>query len=131
MQNNFEAPVWLLKKVFECSIAWCDLRLGRAIVHGQRNHLRKPKFSRNRDFLVLHCLFLVPLGALGGAVFLEVSDNPHLSPNLIFDRQRTPFVPGRGSTGLRLSEFTQTSEFFSFQCQTFTDISEFFVGRSI
>ena len=40
MQNNFEAPVWLLKKVFECSIAWCDLRLGRAIVHGQRNHLR-------------------------------------------------------------------------------------------
>ena len=29
MQNNFEAPVWLLKMVFDCSIAWCDLVLGR------------------------------------------------------------------------------------------------------
>ena len=44
----------LLKMVFECSIAWCDLRLGRAIVHCQRNHLRKPKFSRNRAILSDH-----------------------------------------------------------------------------
>ena len=48
--------------------------------------------------------FLVPSGALGGVVFLEVSDNPHLSLryshlslNLSFDGQRTLFVPGRGS----------------------------------
>ena len=54
MQNNFEAPVWQLKMVFECSIAWCDLGLGRAIVHCQRNHLRKPKFSRNRTVLSDH-----------------------------------------------------------------------------
>ena len=54
MQNNFEALVWLLKMVFECSIAWCDLGLGRAIVHCQRNHLRKPKFSRNRAILSAH-----------------------------------------------------------------------------
>ena len=40
-------------------------------------------------------------------------------------------MPGRGSTGLRLSEFTQTSEFFSFQCQTLSDLSECFVCRSI
>ena len=31
-----------------------DLRLGRAIVHCQRNHLRKPKFSRNRAILSAH-----------------------------------------------------------------------------
>ena len=54
MQNNFEAPVWLLKMVFECSITWCDLGLGRAIVHCQRNHLRKPKFSRHRAILSDH-----------------------------------------------------------------------------
>ena len=54
MQNNFEAPVWLLKMVFECSIVWCDLRMGRSIVHCQRNHPRKPKFSRNRAILPDH-----------------------------------------------------------------------------
>ena len=54
MQNNFEAPVWQLKMVFECSIAWCDLGLGRATVHCQRNHPRKPKFSRNRAILSDH-----------------------------------------------------------------------------
>ena len=53
MQNNFEAPVWLLKS-FECSIVWCDLRMGRSIVHCQRNHPRKPKFSRNRAILPDH-----------------------------------------------------------------------------
>ena len=53
-QNNFEAPVWQLKMVFECSIAWCDLGLGRATVHCQRNHPRKPKFSRNRAILSDH-----------------------------------------------------------------------------
>ena len=67
------------------ALHWCYLRLGRAIVHCQRNHLRKPKFSRNRAilsahfsgvkfyngffldwlFLVLHQLFLVQSGALG------------------------------------------------------------------
>ena len=64
----------LLKMVFEYRIAWCDLGLGRAIVHCQRNHLRKTKLSRNRAicqpifqfyngffwigfFLVLHRLF--------------------------------------------------------------------------
>ena len=31
----------------------------------------------------------------------------------------------RGFTGLRLFEFTQISEFFSFQCQTLSDISDF------
>ena len=30
-------------------------------------------------FLTDFFFFLVPLGALGGVVFLEVSDNPHLS----------------------------------------------------
>ena len=99
MQNNFEAPVWLLKMVFECSIAWCDLGLGRAIVHCQRNHLRKPKFSRNRAilsahfsgvkfyngffldrlFLVLHRLFFSTVRCSWRSSFLEVSDNPHLS----------------------------------------------------
>ena len=83
---------WLLKRVFECSIAWCDMGLGRTIVLCQRNHLRKPK-SRNRAILSAHfsgvkfCMhldqlffgFLVPLDALRGVVFLEVSDNPHLS----------------------------------------------------
>ena len=54
MQNNFEAQVWQLKMVFECSIAWCDLGLGRATVHCQRNHPRKPKFSRNRAILSDH-----------------------------------------------------------------------------
>ena len=56
MQNNFEAQVWQLKMVFECSIAWCDLGLGRATVHCQRNHPRKPKFSRNRAILSDHFL---------------------------------------------------------------------------
>ena len=56
MQNNFEAPVWQLKMVFECSIAWCDLGLGRATVHCQRNHPRKPKFSRNGAILSDHFL---------------------------------------------------------------------------
>ena len=54
MKNNFVAPVWLLKMVFEYRIAWCDLGLGRAIVHCHRNHLRKPKFSRNRAILSDH-----------------------------------------------------------------------------
>ena len=97
--SNYLSFLTYLKMVFECSIAWCDLGLVRAIVHCQRNHLSKPKFSRNRTisssqfsggkfyigfffivfFLVLHRHFLVLLGALGGVLFLEVSDNSHAS----------------------------------------------------
>ena len=37
--------------------------------------------------------------------------------------QRTLFVPGTGSAGLRLSELNQISDFFSFQCQTYLSFS--------
>ena len=51
MQNNFEAPVWQLKMVFECSIAWCDLGLGRATVHCQRNPQEIKIFKKQGNFV--------------------------------------------------------------------------------
>ena len=42
------------KMVFKFSIAWCDLRMSRAIVHLKRNHVRKPRFSRNKAILSDH-----------------------------------------------------------------------------
>ena len=44
----------LLKMIFECSIARCDVGLGRAIVQCQKNPLRKPKLSINRAILSAH-----------------------------------------------------------------------------
>ena len=43
-----------LKMIFECSIARCDVGLGRAIVQCQKNPLRKPKLSINRAILSAH-----------------------------------------------------------------------------
>ena len=42
------------KMIFECSIARCDVGLGRAIVQCQKNPLRKPKLSINRAILSAH-----------------------------------------------------------------------------
>ena len=63
MQNNFEAPVWQLKMVFECSIVWCDLRMGRAIVYWQRITSGSQNFQETGQFCqpifqVLQWLFL-------------------------------------------------------------------------
>ena len=54
MQTTFTLRFGSLKMIFECSIARCDVGLGRAIVQCQKNPLRKPKLSINRAILSAH-----------------------------------------------------------------------------
>ena len=54
MQNNFDPPVWVTQNGFRVQHCMCDVVLGRAMVHCQRNPLRKPKISRNRAILSDH-----------------------------------------------------------------------------
>ena len=53
-RTTFTLRFGSLKMIFECSIARCDVGLGRAIVQCQKNPLRKPKLSINRAILSAH-----------------------------------------------------------------------------
>merc|ERR1711989_58443 len=54
IRTTFTLRFGSLKMIFECSIAMCDVGLGRAIVQCQKNPLRKPKLSINRAILSAH-----------------------------------------------------------------------------
>ena len=54
IRTTFTLRFGSLKMIFECSIARCDVGLGRAIVQCQKNPLRKPKLSINRAILSAH-----------------------------------------------------------------------------
>ena len=54
IRTTFTLRFRSLKMIFECSIARCDVGLGRAIVQCQKNPLRKPKLSINRAILSAH-----------------------------------------------------------------------------
>ena len=53
-RTTFTLRFGSLKMIFECSIARCDVGLGRAIVQCQKNPLWKPKLSINRAILSAH-----------------------------------------------------------------------------
>ena len=54
IRTTFTLRFGSLKMIFECSIARCDVGLGRAIVQCQKNPLWKPKLSINRAILSAH-----------------------------------------------------------------------------
>ena len=54
IRTTFTLRFRSLKMIFECSIAMCDVGLGRAMVQCQKNPLRKPKLSINRAILAAH-----------------------------------------------------------------------------
>ena len=165
MQKNFDAPVWLLKLVFECRIA----ELVWSGTHLSGNHLRKPKFARNRAilsahfsgvkfyngffigfFLVLHWLLSVVRCSWRSSVlrgFRYPPPQPQISPPEPQNPSADRISPTSASIGFRWSKDTSCAMqrlhwtqiiwiysdiwIFSFQCQTLSDIFEFFVCRSI